>query len=208
MSLDHHSPRAVDGDCPVDVKGKPVRGPRARPGVLILVALAGLGADQVSKAWAFATGGGSAGAREIVPGLLAGARAVNFGAAANLAAGLPLTPALCSLNALIVATVAARWAWVRRDRLGRAEAVGVGLLLAGLLGNSGDRLALGYVRDFLVAGALPGWIFNLADVFILAGTLGLLGSWCARSVGRRADQARSGAPIGPWRPEPVGAGAA
>jgi lipoprotein signal peptidase len=185
MSPDHVSPGGADGGRTAAVEGKPARGPRARPGVLVLVALAGLGAVPASKARAFAPGPGPSVAREVVPGLFAGARAENFGAAANLAAGSALTPLLCSLNALVAAAVAARWAWARRDRLGRSEALGVGLLLAGLLGNSGDRLALGYVRDFLIASALPGWIFNLADAFILAGALALLGAWCARSVGRR-----------------------
>jgi lipoprotein signal peptidase len=48
------------------------------------------------------------------------------------------------------------------------------VLAAGLLGNSADRLALGYVRDFLVTGLLPHWSFNLADVFLITGALTLL----------------------------------
>jgi lipoprotein signal peptidase len=157
----------------------------SRPGVLILVALAGLAADQASKAWAFGPGAGPSGPREVLPGLVAGVLAENFGAAANLAAGSSMTAPLCALNALVASAAVAAWAVARRDWLGRAEAVASGLLLAGLLGNAGDRLALGHVRDFLTAGALPGWIFNLADAFILAGALALLASWVARPLGRR-----------------------
>lgn len=46
------------------------------------------------------------------------------------------------------------------------------LVLAGALSNILDRLMLGYVRDFI--GVFWGNIFNLADVFIVAGVVLLL----------------------------------
>ena len=46
-----------------------------------------------------------------------------------------------------------------------------GLLIAGAMSNLIDRLFVGYVRDFI---ALPGVIVNLADVFLVAGTIALL----------------------------------
>src|SRR5947209_1434941 len=76
-----------------------------------------------------------------------------------------------------------------RIALGRRhDAVFIGLLSAGMLGNSADRLVLGYVRDFLVATPFPTLIFNLADVLIVLGFVLLLGSWALsrRGVPRAA----------------------
>jgi lipoprotein signal peptidase len=50
------------------------------------------------------------------------------------------------------------------------------LLLAGALGNQVDRLALGYVRDYVMLGIRPTDIFNTADMFMVLGALLLLGS--------------------------------
>jgi len=46
------------------------------------------------------------------------------------------------------------------------------LILAGLLGNLWDRLALGYVVDFIKISWWP--IFNLADSSLVAGVIGLM----------------------------------
>ncbi|MGV8161725.1 MAG: signal peptidase II [Candidatus Nanoarchaeia archaeon] len=45
-------------------------------------------------------------------------------------------------------------------------------LIAGTIGNLIDRLFLGYVIDFVDLGWFP--VFNLADVLISVGTLGLI----------------------------------
>jgi lipoprotein signal peptidase len=147
--------------------------------LLIATALVGFAADQLSKVWAFTTDPNAAGPREIAPGLVTGVLARNDGAMANLAGGLALTAPLCALQGVALFGMAAWGAQRRRDLWGPHDAAFAGLLGAGMLGNAADRLALGYVRDFLVATPCPGWIFNLADVFILAGFLLLLGSWAA-----------------------------
>jgi lipoprotein signal peptidase len=62
----------------------------------------------------------------------------------------------------------ARWLW--RTRLG-AEALGLGLVIGGALGNILDRLRIGAVVDFIDAHA-GGWhwpTFNMADVAIVCG---------------------------------------
>ena len=48
----------------------------------------------------------------------------------------------------------------------------LGLQLGGALGNLSDRLRLGHVTDFVDFGP---WVFNLADVAIILGTLILMG---------------------------------
>ncbi len=52
-----------------------------------------------------------------------------------------------------------------------------GLLIGGGLGNVVDRVLYGYVLDFLnmsCCGVDNPFVFNLADVFIFAGALGLV----------------------------------
>ncbi len=52
-----------------------------------------------------------------------------------------------------------------------------GILIGGALGNVVDRLLYGYVLDFLnmsCCGINNPFVFNLADVFIFAGALGLV----------------------------------
>jgi signal peptidase II len=61
-----------------------------------------------------------------------------------------------------------------RDRWGIFDALAGGLLLGGILGNQYDRLALGYVRDFLVLAKRPYQVFNSGDVFMVLGGLLLL----------------------------------
>ena len=156
------------------------------------MALAGLAADQSSKAWAWSQPAAAVTVTATASGgmldLLGIAPSANAGTVASLADGLPLTALLCAIGAIALAALAPCWA-------GRAPApglpalhggaVGSGLLVAGLVGNATDRLALGYVRDFLVSGLFPHWAFNLADVFLVLGALALLAAqfrpeWTAR----------------------------
>ena len=75
--------------------------------------------------------------------------------------------------------VAALWAWLShaQDRL---TALALGLIIGGAVGNGIDRLAYGWVVDFVffhVSGAdwrFNWYVFNLADVAIVAGVIGLL----------------------------------
>jgi signal peptidase II len=101
---------------------------------------------------------------ELVPGVLNLTFTRNAGAAFGLATGLTL---VLSLVAAAVVAVVIRMATRLRDPV---WAVGLGLLLAGALGNLTDRVfrdpgvLRGHVVDFL---ELPNWpIFNVADVCI------------------------------------------
>ena len=64
-----------------------------------------------------------------------------------------------------------------RLRPGTLAQVAAGLLVGGALGNVIDRVAYGAVADFLNM-SLPGWrnpySFNVADIAIFAGALGLV----------------------------------
>ena len=69
------------------------------------------------------------------------------------------------------------WRWIAREVPGRAAQLSAGLLVGGALGNVIDRLVYGAVADFLNL-SLPGWTnpwaFNVADIAIFAGALGLV----------------------------------
>lgn len=69
------------------------------------------------------------------------------------------------------------WIWIWRSAAGLLARIAAGLLIGGALGNVIDRLAYGAVADFLNM-SLPGWdnpySFNLADISIFAGAIGLV----------------------------------
>ena len=71
------------------------------------------------------------------------------------------------------------WLWLARSQ-GRLTALSLGLIIGGAVGNAIDRLAYGWVADFVffhvsTANWRFNWyVFNLADVAIVAGVMGLL----------------------------------
>ncbi|WP_170562196.1 signal peptidase II [Ruegeria atlantica] len=88
-------------------------------------------------------------------------------------------------------TEAARWAligvsvaisigvllWLWRSAPSKLMLICGGLLIGGAMGNVIDRLLYGYVLDFLnmsCCGISNPFVFNLADVFIFAGAIGLV----------------------------------
>ncbi|WP_295047962.1 signal peptidase II [uncultured Paracoccus sp.] len=81
------------------------------------------------------------------------------------------------LIAVAIAIVAWVWIWIWRSNAGRLARVAAGLLIGGALGNVIDRLLYGAVADFLNM-SLPGWqnpySFNVADIAIFAGAIGLV----------------------------------
>ncbi|MEP2532265.1 signal peptidase II [Shimia sp.] len=67
--------------------------------------------------------------------------------------------------------------WVRREPPGKWGLISAGFLIGGALGNVIDRLLYGAVADFLnmsCCGINNPYAFNLADVWIFAGALGLV----------------------------------
>lgn len=78
-----------------------------------------------------------------------------------------------------VAAVIALGVWLVRAR-DRLTALSLGLIIGGAIGNAIDRVAYGWVFDFVffhihTAGWRFDWyVFNLADVAIVAGVIGLL----------------------------------
>ena len=71
------------------------------------------------------------------------------------------------------------WIWLARTS-SRLTAVSLGLIIGGAIGNAIDRLAYGWVADFVLlhlttaSFSFKWYVFNLADVAIVAGVVGLL----------------------------------
>jgi signal peptidase II len=76
--------------------------------------------------------------------------------------------------ALLVAGVL--WVWLSQLSTSRVMAVSLGLIIGGALANALDRVHLGGVADFFSFHAFGfyWYVFNIADVAIVAGVLGLL----------------------------------
>jgi signal peptidase II len=69
------------------------------------------------------------------------------------------------------------WLWVRREPYSRRTQLSAGLLIGGALGNVVDRVLYGAVADFLnmsCCGIENPYAFNVADVAIFAGAIGLV----------------------------------
>lgn len=99
-------------------------------------------------------------------------RGINFGL---LDVGTDLARWLLIGVSLLV--VGAIYVWIRRWHPSPRMQLSAGLLIGGALGNVTDRLVYGYVRDFLnmsCCGIDNPYVFNLADVFIFAGVVGLM----------------------------------
>jgi lipoprotein signal peptidase len=138
---------------------------------MVPVLLFGVLADQASKTWASAR---AVEPRVLVPGYLVAYSVPNAGMILGHGKDHPLASTIFALIGVALAARlvkivhADRWRWRGSDWLA------CGLLLAGMFGNTLDRLALGHVRDFLVSRAAPNLVFNVADVLVAIGLAGLL----------------------------------
>ncbi len=96
-----------------------------------------------------------------------------------------------ALLILKIVAVTLLWLWLARSD-SRLTAVSLGLIIGGALGNAIDRLAHGAVADFVLlhlttaTWSFNWYVFNLADVAIVAGVAGLL---YESIVGQRAAKA-------------------
>lgn len=97
-------------------------------------------------------------------------RGINFGLFGDNASVWVLI-----LIALVICLGVLYWVW--RHPQPRLALASSGLLIGGALANVFDRLVYGYVLDFLnmsCCGIDNPFVFNVADVFIFAGALGLV----------------------------------
>ncbi|PQV55588.1 signal peptidase II [Defluviimonas denitrificans] len=82
-----------------------------------------------------------------------------------------------ALIALAVVISAWVWLWVRREPHSTIVKLSAGMLIGGAAGNVIDRIIYGAVADFLnmsVPGFQNPYSFNVADIAIFAGAIGLV----------------------------------
>jgi signal peptidase II len=83
------------------------------------------------------------------------------------------------LLAIELIAIALLWIWLSRTD-SKLSAVALSLIIGGAVGNGIDRLAYGQVADFVffhidtATWRFHWYVFNLADVAIVAGVVGLL----------------------------------
>jgi signal peptidase II len=151
-------------------------GPLTRRGIAVALAVCAL--DQALKLWLIFVF--DLGAREVVPvtPFFALVLAWNPGISYGL---FPQEGALGQWALLAVKVVAVAFLWVWLARAGTAlTALSLGLIIGGAAGNAIDRLAYGAVADFALlhlttaTWSFRWYVFNLADVAIVAGVAGLL----------------------------------
>ena len=144
----------------------------------LLAAIVTLIADQASKAWLlFVFDIVHRGAVQVTPFfdlVLAWNTGISFGWFQN-----DSPAAQIALMAVKASAVVALAIWMARSRTWLAT-VALGLIIGGAIGNAIDRFAYGAVVDFALfhlqigEKTLNWYVFNLADVAIVAGVAALL----------------------------------
>jgi len=149
---------------------------RLRPGVIAAIAV--LAFDQASKLWLlFVFDIGHRGAVRLTPFfdlVLAWNVGISFGWFQNDSQFAQIALMIIKAVAVVVLAI-----WMARSRTLMAT-VALGLIIGGAIGNAIDRFAYGAVVDFAlfhlqIGGNTFNWyVFNLADVAIVAGVAALL----------------------------------
>ncbi|WP_170772787.1 signal peptidase II [Ruegeria lacuscaerulensis] len=144
--------------------------------LLIWAALAAFAIDQISKVLVVHVMRVAEGDIDVLPPLLVFKYGENRGINFGLFQG-NTEAARWVLIGVSIAISAAVLVWLMRSAPSKIMLLSGGLLIGGALGNVLDRVLYGYVLDFLnmsCCGINNPFVFNLADVFIFAGAIGLI----------------------------------
>ena len=168
-------PRFRGDDAASCIRGHAMN-PHVRPGVIAAVAVLAL--DQASKLWLlFVFDIARRGAVKVTPFfdlVLAWNVGISFGWFQNDSQLAQISLMIIKAVAVIVLAI-----WMARSRTLLAT-IALGLIIGGAIGNGIDRFAYGAVVDFAlfhlqIGGNTYNWyVFNLADVAIVAGVAALL----------------------------------
>lgn len=133
---------------------------------LLLIAL-----DQLSKAWAYSALYGL-GSIQIIPNVLNFTLVKNTGAAFGLLQDYGWARWFFLIFTLIViGIIILAYRKLPDTKIYNYVRICLIFITAGAIGNYIDRLRLGYVVDFIQAAFINFPVFNLADIFVVAGTL-------------------------------------
>jgi signal peptidase II len=168
-------PRFRGDDAAFCIRGHAMN-PHVRRGVIAAVAVLAL--DQASKLWLlFVFDIARRGAVKVTPFfdlVLAWNVGISFGWFQNDSQLAQISLMIIKAVAVIVLAI-----WMARSRTPLAT-IALGLIIGGAIGNGIDRFAYGAVVDFAlfhlqIGGNTYNWyVFNLADVAIVAGVAALL----------------------------------
>lgn len=100
----------------------------------------------------------------LIPHVLGVRGTQNTGMAFGWLSGNPLL-----LAAVTVLVLLALFLYLRKQKVTGPEALGLGLLIGGALGNLFDRIVYGYVIDMLEPLFMNLFVFNIADAGITVG---------------------------------------
>lgn len=146
--------------------------PARRLGLLVVLIV--FVSDQVLKCWLlYGVGLAENGPFDLAPFMtivLAWNRGISYGLFQQ---GTDLGRWFLVVVSFVAAVWLWRWMWRSHDRL---TVLSLALIIGGALGNGVDRAVYGAVVDFvhLHWGNFSWYIFNIADVAIVVGVLGLL----------------------------------
>lgn len=145
--------------------------------LVLWVALAVFLADQASKYYVVhVLDLATMGAIDVYPPYLNLRMAWNYGINFGLFAQSSDVVRWLLIAVAVVISAGVVW-WIRKDPPGKWGLVAAGLLVGGALGNVVDRVVYGAVADFLnmsCCGFHNPYAFNIADISIFAGALGLV----------------------------------
>ena len=149
--------------------------------VLLVLTLALVGCDHATKLVAT----GLERNLDIMPGVLELTYTQNHDTAFSLLRAVAWPGKIWVIVAAqALGSIAVAWVWFRRRaRASTLEHVGWSLVLAGALGNAIDRVARGYVVDFIHLHHWP--VFNVADVVIVLGLAAVLGATARANAASR-----------------------
>ncbi len=146
------------------------------------VALVVLLVDQLTKLAVRAVG--DALRVTVIPGVIDFMFVRNIGAAFSMGEGHGIAFAVLALAVIIAIAVYL----VRAPQLAHLEVVGMAMVAGGAIGNAIDRLAFGFVTDFIATTFIDFPVFNVADIGITVGVvLALFGYMFLSPAAREVD---------------------
>ncbi len=164
-----------------DLDPRPIRPfPASRVYLFWAIALAGAGFDLATKSYFFRWIGEPR-AREpvsVIRNVLELQTSYNPGALWGFMRDVPHSSLIFALLSIAAAAGIFVWLFILGAAVDRRLTVALALIMAGALGNCYDRLALGYVRDFVHlhvdAIGFDCAIFNFADNMLVVGAVVLV----------------------------------
>lgn len=136
--------------------------------VLIAIILFCVGADQLTKLFIY--GHDAA----FIRGLIRFESVENRGMVWGLLNGVKGAMAVIAAITAVVIVILIFITFKYRKKMGALMAISFAMVIGGAIGNLIDRIALGFVRDFICTEFIEFPVFNVADAFVTVGAI-LLG---------------------------------